>query len=69
MKLDLHGVRHHDVDILVENFVFTNQHKFPITIVCGNSMQMVKTVEKTISRIGCETSMLTYGNIVVSSLN
>ena len=35
MKLDLHGVRHHEVDLKVENFILLNQDQVPLTIVCG----------------------------------
>ena len=44
MKLDLHGVRHHEVDRLVENFILMNQEQVPLTIVCGNSQTMVDLV-------------------------
>jgi hypothetical protein len=43
-KLDLHGIKHADVDILVEDFVLTT--KTPMTIITGNSETMRK---KTIS--------------------
>ena len=43
-RLDLHGIKHADVDILVEDFVLTN--KTPMTIITGNSETMKK---KTIS--------------------
>ena len=33
MKIDLHGIRHRDVDRLVENFVLLNQEKAPLEIV------------------------------------
>ena len=64
-QLDLHGVRHEDVDRLVENFIFMNQQYFPITIVCGNSVRMVKIVEEVINRIGCNTETLRFGVITV----
>ena len=37
-KLDLHGVRHHDVERVVENFVLLNEP--PLEIICGNSDKM-----------------------------
>ena len=43
-KLDLHGVRHHEVDLMVENFIYQNQHEIPLTIICGNSSKMVELV-------------------------
>lgn len=39
-RLDLHGIKHADVDILVEDFVLTN--KTPMTIITGNSETMRK---------------------------
>jgi|TARA_B110000305_G_C19463307_1_gene656041 hypothetical protein len=42
--LDLHGVRHYEVDLKVENFIFMNQDKFPLTIICGNSKKMIDLV-------------------------
>ena len=51
-KLDLHGVRHQEVDALVENFVLMNQDSFPLTVICGNSVKMVKLAEVVLNRIG-----------------
>ena len=44
--LDLHGIRHSDVDRLVENFVLLNDA--PLTIMCGNSDKMIKLVRNTL---------------------
>ena len=48
--LDLHGIRHHEVDLIVENFIFLNQHLFPLTIICGNSSKMLHLVVKVLER-------------------
>ena len=64
-KLDLHGVKHQDVDAIVENFVLTNQNRFPLTVVCGNSVKMVKLAEQTLNRIGCEHTMYRFGVITI----
>jgi hypothetical protein len=37
-KLDLHGVKHDDVERVVENFVLLNEP--PLEIICGNSDKM-----------------------------
>jgi len=65
MTLDLHGVRHQDVDMLVENFVLMNQNSFPLTIVCGNSIRMINIAENVLKRIGCETTSLRYGVLTI----
>ena len=38
-ELNLHGVKHEDVDRIVENFVLLN--KVPIKIITGNSEKMM----------------------------
>ena len=40
--LDLHGIRHNEVERLVENFVILNEP--PLTIICGNSDRMISIV-------------------------
>jgi len=65
-KLDLHGVRHYDVDHKVENFILMNQKMLPLTIVCGNSQTMINLVRIVIDRIDCEEVVMDrYGIIVI----
>jgi hypothetical protein len=52
--LDLHGYRHHEVDIAVENFVFLNQEEMPLTIICGNSEKMLSLVRTVLDRTNAE---------------
>ena len=52
--LDLHGYRHHEVDIAVENFVFLNQEEMPLTIICGNSEKMLSLVRAVLDRTNAE---------------
>ena len=69
MKLDLHGIRHYEVDYKVENFILMNQKMLPLTIVCGNSPVMIELVKTVIERIDCEeVSMNRYGVIVVRKI-
>ena len=63
-KLDLHGVRHGEVDRLVEGFIYKYQGEFPLEIVCGNSDKMIKLVHGVTDRLGVETHMYRYGTIV-----
>lgn len=66
MKLDLHGVRHQDVDLKVENFILLNQDQVPLTIVCGNSQRMIALVNEVIDSIGCEEVIMDqYGVIII----
>ena len=52
--LDLHGYRHHEVDIAVENFVFLKQEEMPLTIICGNSEKMLSLVRIVLDRTNAE---------------
>ena len=51
-KLDLHGIRHEDVDSIVENFVLSHQDEMPLEIIYGNSPDMHRLVEKCLDRLG-----------------
>jgi hypothetical protein len=69
MRLDLHGVRHHEVDLIVENFILVNQSQIPLTIICGNSQKMIDLVYDVINRIGCDNvAMDLYGVIVIRNI-
>jgi len=47
-RLDLHGLRHEEVDRLVENYVFLNE--LPIEIITGNSDKMINIVKDVLER-------------------
>jgi len=64
-KLDLHGVRHSEVDRMVEDFIYINQKHMPLEIICGNSDKMIKLVHAVTDRLGIETHMYRYGTIIV----
>lgn len=66
--LDLHGVRHSDVDRLVENYVYLNQTSLPLTIICGNSNTMIRLARDVVNRIGCEAVEPRFGIIVVTKI-
>ena len=70
-KLDLHGVRHHEIDLMVENFIFLNQHDIPLTIICGSSSKMVELVKVVLNRAGSdylEGKGFDFGRITVLKL-
>ena len=69
--LDLHGIRHSDVRIEVENYLYLNQEDCPILIICGNSQKMISLVEETLRKINSSFEIGTgvnYGNIMVMSV-
>ena len=59
--LDLHGVRHDDVDRLVENLVLMND---TWKIICGNSDKMIELVRNKLNwayeNHGLEWHMVTH---------
>lgn len=63
--LDLHGIRHSDATLKIENFIYLNQDSFPLSIVCGNSHRMIDIARAVIENIGCEYSMYKYGTITI----
>ena len=68
MKLDLHGVRHHEVELMVENFIPNEFFFFP-TIICGNPQRMIDLVYNAINSIGCENVVMDrYGIIVIRNI-
>ena len=69
LNLDLHGVRHHEVKIMVEDFVLNNQKQLPLIIICGNSSKMIELVTETLSGITVNFEETRYGRIRVNSLD
>jgi hypothetical protein len=66
IRLDLHGVRHHQVDRLVENFIFKHQNNFPIEVICGNSNRMIALVMNVVKRLNCEAEKdVRYGVVII----
>tara|TARA_B100001123_G_C15184079_1_gene976570 strand:+ start:47 stop:253 length:207 start_codon:yes stop_codon:yes gene_type:complete len=59
--LDLHGVRHDDVERLVENFVLLNEP--PLKIITGNSDRMSNIVIVKLSELGIGWERFAWGQI------
>ena len=69
LNLDLHGVKHADVEIYVEDFVLSNQNELPLVIICGNSEKMISIVNKALKKIDVNFEETRYGRIRVISLD
>ena len=59
--LDLHGVRHDDVERLVEKFVLLNEP--PLKIITGNSDRMSNIVIVKLSELGIGWERFAWGQI------
>ena len=62
-KLDLHGIRHSEVDRLVENFVLLNDT--PIRIITGNSDRMIELVVSVLDRHNIKYERFKPGQITI----
>jgi hypothetical protein len=62
-ELDLHGVRHNEVERLVENFVLLNEP--PLTIVTGNSQRMKEIVVNCLMNNNIEFESWGYSQIKI----
>ncbi|MBH37208.1 MAG: hypothetical protein CMD89_04780 [Gammaproteobacteria bacterium] len=69
MTLDLHGVRHYEVQQVVEDFILTNQESIPLIIICGNSDKMISLVSQTLTKLNLNFESTNYGRIRVNSLD
>ncbi len=66
--LDLHGVRHLDVQDEVIDFIFQYQNLIPLIIICGNSNKMIQLVESSLNSNSIMFSMPRFGIIRIEKL-
>ena len=62
-ELDLHGVRHHEVDWKVENFILLEEK--PIRIITGNSDRMRELVIRVLDRHSMEYESFKQGQLTI----
>ena len=62
-QLDLHGIRHEEVDRLVENFVLLNEP--PIRIITGNANGMRDIVTEVLDRHDMEYEQFKPSQITI----
>ena len=68
-QLDLHGIKHQDVQILVEDWVLVHKTEVRLRIICGNSAKMIQLVDEVLTqKLDIEYRMWQYGVIVVDSI-
>lgn len=59
--LDLHGVRHHRVEVLVEDFILL--HDLPVKIITGNSPSMKQIVQSVLDKYCLQSEVESYWNL------
>ncbi len=67
--LDLHGVKHIDVESEVINFIYQYQNLLPLMIICGNSNKMIDITSKTLSAESIAYSSPRFGIIRVEGID
>ena len=68
MHLDLHGLKHVDVEPSVINFIYQHQDLLPLIIICGNSNQMIKIVTEELEKNTIKYSSPRFGIIRVEGI-
>ena len=66
--LDLHGIKHQDVDIEVRNFIFQYQDLLPLIIICGNSNKMIELVSQSLNTSDIMFSSPRFGIIRIEGI-
>ena len=66
--LDLHGIKHQDVDVEVRNFIFQYQDLLPLIIICGNSNKMIELVSQSLKTIDIIFSSPRFGVIRIEAI-
>ena len=66
--LDLHGIRHQDVDVEVRNFIFQYQDQLPLIIICGNSNKMIELVSQSLNTSDIMFSSPRFGIIRIEGI-
>ena len=59
--IDLHGVKHKDVDDEILDFIYQNQDKLPLIIICGNSNKMIQIVSIALKKVDIKFSSPRFG--------
>ena len=60
-QLDLHGIKHEEVNSEILNFVYQFQDLLPLIVICGNSNKMVEIASKTLTNANITFSSPRFG--------
>ena len=63
ITIDLHGMKHNEVFIVVEDFVLNNQNQFPLKIITGNSHKTKSIVINVLKKHNFNYSIGDYYNL------
>ena len=63
--LDLHGVRHENVEIELIDFCYKYQNEIPLKVICGNSKMMIDICTRSLLKQGIAYDTQRYGIIII----
>lgn len=66
--LDLHGVRHYQVDDIVIDYIYKYQNLLPLIIICGNSSKMIEIVENILQDNNIKFSTIRFGLLRIEKI-
>ena len=66
--LDLHGLRHYQVDDIVIDFIYKYQNLLPLIIICGNSSKMIEIVGNTLQNNNIKFSTIRFGLLRIEKI-
>ena len=66
--LDLHGVRHNDVNNEIIDFTYQYQSEIPLMVICGNSNRMIEIVKDSLESHSIMFSMPRFGIIRIEKI-
>ena len=67
--LDLHGIKHQDVETEVINFIYQFQDLLPLIIICGNSNKMIELASKAMQASAIQFSAPRFGILRVEKVD
>ena len=66
--LDLHGIRHNDVNNEILDFIYQYQSEIPLLVICGNSNRMIEIVKDSLESHSIMFSMPRFGIIRIEKI-
>tara|TARA_B100000886_G_C20197798_1_gene397038 strand:- start:413 stop:646 length:234 start_codon:yes stop_codon:yes gene_type:complete len=66
--LDLHGIRHNDVNNEILDFTYQYQSEIPLLVICGNSNRMIEIVKDSLESNSIMFSMPRFGIIRIEKI-
>ena len=67
-RLDLHGIKHEEVNSEILNFVYQFQDLLPLIVICGNSNKMIEIASNTLTNSNINFSSPRFGILRIEGI-